>query len=127
MPAIRGCCISAGNASQFSDGASGGGGDERQGSGETGLEPSVSSAASRRRLRSAAKMGIGPVFAVPKLLEQTGKTSPTSTVGAERSLPPCGDLLPDRIGIPNERLNVNGAHRPSPSYAMSGARWSGMR
>jgi acetyl-CoA C-acetyltransferase len=72
-PAIEGGCIAAGNASQFSDGAS-------------ACVVMSSGEASRRNLQPLGifrgfavagcdpkEMGIGPVFAVPKLLEQTGK------------------------------------------------------
>src|SRR6476660_8665136 len=72
-PAIEGGCIAAGNASQFSDGAS------------AAVVMSDREAA-RRNLTPLGifrgfavagcdprEMGIGPVFAVPKLLEQAGK------------------------------------------------------
>ena len=73
------------------------------------------------------EMGIGPVFAVPKLLEQTAKTA------ADIDLWELNEAFAvqviycrDRIGIPNERLNVNGgAIAVGHPYGMTGARLVG--
>jgi acetyl-CoA C-acetyltransferase len=73
------------------------------------------------------EMGIGPVFAVPKLLEQTGKKV------ADIDLWELNEAFAvqvlycrDKIGIPNERLNVNGgAIALGHPYGMSGARLTG--
>ena len=126
-PAIEGGCIAAGNASQFSDGAS-------------ACVVMSEKEASRRNLTplgifrgfAAAgcdprEMGIGPVFAVPKLLQQAGK-SVTSIDLWELNEAFAVQVLycRDRIGIPHERLNVNGgAIALGHPYGMSGARLTG--
>ena len=73
------------------------------------------------------EMGIGPVFAVPKLLENTGKRV------ADIDLWELNEAFAvqvlycrDHIGIPDERLNVNGgAIALGHPYGMSGARLVG--
>src|SRR5687768_8560285 len=107
-PAIEGGCIAAGNASQFSDGAS-------------ACVVMSQKEASRRNLKPLGvfrgfavagcdpkEMGIGPVFAVPKLLQQAGK-SVTSIDLWELNEAFAVQVLycRDRIGIPHDRLNVD--------------------
>src|SRR5258706_15578704 len=72
-------------------------------------------------------MGIGPVFAVPKLLEQTGKkASDIDLWEPNEAFAVQVIYCRDRIGIPNERLNVNGgAIALGHPYGMSGARLVG--
>ena len=126
-PAIEGGCIAAGNASQFSDGAS------------ATVVMSAKEAA-RRNLKplgifrgfAAAgcdprEMGIGPVFAVPKLLEQTGKKVQDIDLWELNEAFAVQVLYcRDRIGIPNDKLNVNGgAIALGHPYGMSGARLTG--
>ena len=126
-PAIEGGCIAAGNASQFSDGASAAVIMSDKEAARRGLKP-----LGIFRWFAAAgcdpkEMGIGPVFAVPKLLEQTGKKV------ADIDLWELNEAFAvqvlycrDRIGIPNERLNVNGgAIAVGHPYGMSGARLVG--
>jgi len=126
-PAIEGGCIAAGNASQFSDGAS-------------ASVVMSDKEASRRNLKplgifrgfAAAgcdprEMGIGPVFAVPKLLQKAGK-SVTSIDLWELNEAFAVQVLycRDHIGIPGDRLNVNGgAIALGHPYGMSGARLVG--
>ena len=72
-------------------------------------------------------MGIGPVFAVPKLLQQAGKNV-TSIDLWELNEAFAVQVLycRDRIGIPHDRLNVNGgAIALGHPYGMSGARLTG--
>jgi acetyl-CoA C-acetyltransferase len=72
-------------------------------------------------------MGVGPVFAVPKLLKQTGKRV------ADIDLWELNEAFAvqvlycrDKLGIPNEILNVNGgAIAVGHPYGMSGARLAG--
>jgi len=126
-PAIEGGCIAAGNASQFSDGAS------------ACVVMSAKEAARRnltplgifRGFAAAGcdprEMGIGPVFAVPKLLQQAGK-SVTSIDLWELNEAFAVQVIycRDRIGIPHDRLNVNGgAIAVGHPYGMSGARLTG--
>ncbi len=123
-PAIEGGCIAAGNASQFSDGAA-------------ATVVMSDSEAKRRGLRplgifrgfAAAgcdpkEMGIGPVFAVPKLLEQTGKkVSDIDLWELNEAFAVQVIYCRERLGIPNERLNVNGgAIAVGHPYGMSGTR-----
>ena len=72
-------------------------------------------------------MGIGPVFAIPKLLERAGKSDRRHRpVGAQRGVRRAGPLLRDKLGIPNDRLNVNGgAIAVGHPYGMTGARLVG--
>ncbi|TAK82900.1 MAG: acetyl-CoA C-acyltransferase [Betaproteobacteria bacterium] len=123
-PAIEGGCIAAGNASQFSDGAA-------------ATVVMSESEAKRRGLRplgifrgfAAAgcdpkEMGIGPVFAVPKLLEQTGKkVSDIDLWELNEAFAVQVIYCRDRLGIPSDRLNVNGgAIAVGHPYGMSGTR-----
>jgi acetyl-CoA C-acetyltransferase len=73
------------------------------------------------------EMGIGPVYAVPKLLEQTGKKVQDIDLWELNEAFAVQVLYcRDRIGIPNERLNVNGgAIALGHPYGMSGARLTG--
>ena len=73
------------------------------------------------------EMGIGPVFAIPRLLERHGLS--VDAIGIwEINEAFASQLLycRDRLGIPNERLNVNGgAISIGHPYGMSGARMAG--
>ena len=75
----------------------------------------------------ADEMGIGPVFAVPKLLEKAGLT--VDDIGLwELNEAFAVQVLycMDRLGIPHERLNVNGgAIAVGHPYGVSGARLVG--
>jgi len=73
------------------------------------------------------EMGIGPVFAVPKLLEQTGKKVDDIDLWELNEAFAVQVLYcRDKLGIPNERLNVNGgAIALGHPYGMSGARLTG--
>jgi len=126
-PAIEGGCIAAGNASQFSDGAS-------------ACVVMSGKEAARRNLKplgifrgfAAAgcdpkEMGIGPVFAVPKLLQQAGRSVSSIDLWELNEAFAVQVLYcRDRIGIPHDRLNVNGgAIALGHPYGMSGARLTG--
>jgi acetyl-CoA C-acetyltransferase len=126
-PAIEGGVISAGNASQFSDGAS------------AAVVMSAKQAAKRNLspigiFRGFAvagcdpkEMGIGPVFAVPKLLQNAGKSVSSIDLWELNEAFAVQVLYcRDRIGIPDEKLNVNGgAIALGHPYGMSGARLVG--
>jgi acetyl-CoA C-acetyltransferase len=125
--ATPGGVIAAGNASQFSDGAA---------------ACVVMSATRAEKLNlkplgvfrgfavagcEPDEMGIGPVFAVPKLLERAGKSV------ADIDLWELNEAFAvqviycrDRLGIPDDRLNVNGgAIAVGHPYGMTGARLTG--
>ena len=126
-PAIEGGCIAAGNASQFSDGASAAVVMSDREAARRGLKPLGIFRGFAAAGCDPKEMGIGPVFAVPKLLEQAGKKV------ADIDLWELNEAFAvqvlycrDRIGIPNERLNVNGgAIALGHPYGMSGARLVG--
>ena len=126
-PALAGGLVSAGNASQFSDGA--------------GACVVVSEGyASRNNLRPLGRflgfavagcepdeMGIGPVFAVPKVLKKLGLTV------ADIDLWELNEAFAvqviycrDKLGIPADKLNVNGgAIAVGHPYGVSGQRLTG--
>ncbi len=120
-------CITAGNASQLSDGSSSCVLMEESVASARGLQPLgryVGMAVAGTR---PDEMGIGPVFAVPKLLERFDLTMDDiglwelNEAFAVQVLY-CQDVL----GIPDERLNVNGgAISIGHPYGMSGARMTG--
>ena len=126
-PAIEGGVIAAGNASQFSDGAS-------------ACVVMSDKAAARRGLKplgvfrgfaavgcEPAEMGIGPVFAVPRLLQKTGVKAPDVDLWELNEAFAVQVLYcRDRLGIPEDRLNVNGgAIAVGHPYGMSGSRLAG--
>jgi acetyl-CoA C-acetyltransferase len=126
-PAIEGGCISAGNASQFSDGASAAVVMSGKEAARRGLQPLGIFRGFAAAGCDPKEMGIGPVFAVPKLLENTGKRV------ADIDLWELNEAFAvqvlycrDHIGIPDEKLNVNGgAIALGHPYGMSGARLVG--
>jgi acetyl-CoA C-acetyltransferase len=126
-PAVEGGCIAAGNASQFSDGASAAVVMSEREAGRRGLTPLGVFRGFAVAGCDPREMGIGPVFAVPKLLEQTGKgVGDIDLWELNEAFAVQVIHCRDRIGIPNERLNVNGgAIALGHPYGMSGARLVG--
>ena len=126
-PALPGGLISAGNASQFSDGA--------------GACVVVSEEyASRNNLKPIGRflgfavagcepdeMGIGPVFAVPKVLKRLGLTVNDIDLWELNEAFAVQVLYcRDKLGIPADRLNVNGgAIAVGHPYGVSGQRLTG--
>ena len=126
-PALPGGLISAGNASQFSDGA--------------GACVVVSEEyASRNNLQPLGRflgfavagcepdeMGIGPVFAVPKVLKRLGLTVNDIDLWELNEAFAVQVLYcRDKLGIPADRLNVNGgAIAVGHPYGVSGQRLTG--
>ena len=126
-PAIEGGVVAAGNASQFSDGASAciimdSKLAEKKGAKPLGIFRGFAVAGCE-----PDEMGIGPVFAIPKLLARTGKK--ISDIGLwELNEAFAVQVLycRDKLGIPDELLNVNGgAIAVGHPYGMSGARLTG--
>lgn len=126
-PAIEGGVISAGNASQFSDGASA----------QVVMSDKM---AARKGLKTMGvfrgfavagcepdEMGIGPVFAIPRLLAQTGKKM--EDIGLwelNEAFAVQVIYCRDKLGIPNERLNVDGgAIAVGHPYGVTGSRLIG--
>ncbi len=126
-PAIEGGVVAAGNASQFSDGAAACVVMDAKLAERRGLEPLGIFRGFAVAGCEPNEMGIGPVFAVPKLLERTGKR--VGDIGLwELNEAFAVQVLycRDRLGIPNELLNVNGgAIAVGHPYGMSGARLVG--
>ena len=119
--------ITAGNASQLSDGASAAvlmeeSEAERRGLSPLGLYRGIAVAGC-----GPEEMGIGPVFAVPKLLEKHGLKIDDIDLWELNEAFACQVLYcRDRLGIPHDRLNVNGgAISIGHPYGMSGARMVG--
>ncbi len=119
--------ITAGNASQLSDGSSAcvvmeAGEAERR-----GLEPLGYYRGSAVAGCEPDEMGIGPVFAVPKLLKRQGLTM--DDIGLwelNEAFAVQVVYCRDRLSIPNDLLNVNGgAIAIGHPYGMSGARMVG--
>jgi acetyl-CoA C-acetyltransferase len=119
--------ITAGNASQLSDGASAAVLMEAKEAERRGLEP----LGAYRGIAVAGcdpdEMGIGPVFAVPKLLKQHGlKLDDIDIWELNEAFAVQVLYCRDRLGVPNERLNVDGgAISIGHPYGMSGARMTG--
>ena len=126
-PAIEGGCIAAGNASQFSDGASACVVMSDKEAAKRGLKPLGIFRGFAVAGCDPREMGIGPVFAVPKLLESTGKrVADIDLWELNEAFAVQVIYCRDRIGIPNDRLNVNGgAIALGHPYGMSGARLTG--
>ena len=126
-PAIEGGCIAAGNASQFSDGASACVVMSDSEAAKHGLKPLGIFRGFAVAGCDPREMGIGPVFAVPKLLQQAGKkASDIDLWELNEAFAVQVIYCRDRIGIPNDRLNVNGgAIAVGHPYGMSGARLVG--
>jgi len=125
--AVPGGVVSAGNASQFSDGASASVLMSADAAARKGLQPLGIFRGFAVAGCEPDEMGIGPVFAVPKLLKNAGLT--VDDIGLwELNEAFAVQVLycMDRLGIPHERLNVNGgAIAVGHPYGVSGARLVG--
>jgi acetyl-CoA C-acetyltransferase len=119
--------ITAGNASQLSDGASACVLMEAKEAERRGLQPLGYYRGVAVGGCEPDEMGIGPVFAVPKLLERFGlKMDDIDLWELNEAFAVQVVYCRDRLGIPNERLNVNGgAISIGHPYGMSGARMVG--
>ena len=119
--------VTAGNASQLSDGASASvlmeaREAERRGLSPLGIYRGIAVAGC-----APEEMGIGPVFAVPKLLAQHGlKIDDIGLWELNEAFASQVLYCRDRLGIDNEKLNINGgAISIGHPYGMSGARMVG--
>lgn len=119
--------ITAGNASQLSDGASALVLMEAKEAERRGLTPLGAYRGMMVAGCGPEEMGIGPVFAVPKLLKTHGLTMDQIDIW-ELNEAFASQVLycRDKLGIPNEKLNVSGgAISIGHPYGMSGARMTG--
>jgi len=128
LPPVRpGGTITAGNASQMSDGASACVLMDAGSAARRGLEPLGFYRGMAVDGCEPDEMGIGPVFAVPRLLKRHGLT--VDDIGIwelNEAFAVQVVYCRDRLGIPDDRLNVNGgAIALGHPYGMSGARLVG--
>ena len=125
--AMPGGVISAGNASQFSDGASMAIVMNAKVAEAKGLQPLGIFRGFAVAGCEPDEMGIGPVYAIPKLLKKAGLT--VADIGLwELNEAFAVQVLycADTLGIPMDRLNVNGgAIAVGHPYGVSGARLTG--
>ena len=126
-PAIPGGVIAAGNASQFSDGA---GACVVVGDAfaqKNGLQPLGRFLGFAVAGCEPDEMGIGPVFAVPKVLSRLGlKVSDIDLWELNEAFAVQVLYCADTLGIPMDRLNVNGgAIAVGHPYGVSGQRLTG--
>src|SRR5210317_599814 len=126
-PVREGGFITAGNASQLSDGASASVVMEAKVAEKRGLEPLGIYRGTAVAGCEPDEMGIGPVSAVPKLLERAGLTMDDIDLWElNEAFAVQVVYCRDRLGIPNDRLNVDGgAIAIGHPYGMSGARMVG--
>jgi len=119
--------ITAGNASQLSDGASAAVLMEEKEAERRGLVPLGVYRGIAVAGCAPDEMGIGPVFAVPKLLKQHGLSVDDIDLWELNEAFACQVVYcRDRLGIPHDKLNVNGgAISIGHPYGMSGARMVG--
>ena len=124
---IEGGTITAGNASQLSDGASAQVVMSGDLANSLGLEPLGAYRGMAVAGCEPDEMGIGPVFAVPKLLKQHGLT--VNDIGLwelNEAFAVQVIYCRDKLGIDNDKLNVDGgAIAIGHPYGMSGSRMIG--
>jgi acetyl-CoA C-acetyltransferase len=126
-PVIEGGCITAGNASQLSDGASASILMDSKLAEKRGLTPLGAYRGMAVAGCEPDEMGIGPVFAIPVLLKRFGlKMEDIGLWELNEAFAVQVLYCRDKLGIPDELLNVNGgAISIGHPYGMSGARMVG--
>jgi acetyl-CoA C-acetyltransferase len=125
--AIPGGVITAGNASQYSDGASVAIVMNSKLAEAKGLKPLGIFRGFAVAGCEPDEMGIGPVFAIPKLLKKAGlKMQDIGLWELNEAFAVQVLYCADKLGIPMDRLNVNGgAIAVGHPYGVSGARLTG--
>ncbi|HVL75339.1 MAG TPA: acetyl-CoA C-acyltransferase [Noviherbaspirillum sp.] len=125
--ALPGGVITAGNASQFSDGAACTIVMNSKLAEQKGLQPLGIFRGFAVAGCEPDEMGIGPVFAVPKLLKKAGlKVEDIGLWELNEAFAVQVLYCADKLGIPMDRLNVNGgAIAVGHPYGVSGARLTG--
>jgi acetyl-CoA C-acetyltransferase len=123
-PALPGGVIAAGNASQFSDGAAACVVMSDRAAAKRGLKPLGIFRGFAVAGCEPDEMGVGPAFAVPKLLARTGKK--IEDIGLwelNEAFAVQVIYCRDKLGIPDDRLNVDGgAIAVGHPYGVSGTR-----
>jgi acetyl-CoA C-acetyltransferase len=123
----QGKYITAGNASQLSDGASASVVMEAAEASRRGLTPLGAYRGMAVAGCEPDEMGIGPIYAVPKLLKAHGLSIDDIGIWElNEAFAVQVIYCRDKLGIPNDRLNVSGgAISIGHPYGMSGARMTG--
>jgi len=123
-PALPGGVIAAGNASQFSDGAGACVVMSAERAARKGLQPMGIFRGFAVAGCEPDEMGIGPAFAVPKLLTRAGmKIDDIGLWELNEAFAVQVIYCRDKLGIPDERLNVDGgAIAVGHPYGVSGTR-----
>ncbi|AOS79159.1 MULTISPECIES: acetyl-CoA C-acyltransferase [Hydrogenophaga] len=126
-PALPGGVITAGNASQFSDGAGACVVVSEQFASSNNLKPIGRFLGFAVAGCEPDEMGIGPVYAVPKVLKKLGlKVSDIDLWELNEAFAVQVLYCRDKLGIPADRLNVNGgAIAVGHPYGVSGQRLTG--
>ena len=126
-PAIEGGVIAAGNASQFSDGSSAAVVMDAKLAEKRGLTPLGIFRGFAVAGCEPDEMGIGPVFAIPRLLQRAGmKIDDIDLWELNEAFAVQVLYCRDKLGIPDECLNVNGgAIAVGHPYGTTGARLVG--
>ena len=126
-PAVEGGVIAAGNASQFSDGASAQVIMSDKVAAKRGLKPMGVFRGFAVAGCEPNEMGIGPVFAVPKLLDRAGlKVADIGLWELNEAFAVQVIYCRDRLHIPDERLNVDGGSiAVGHPYGVTGSRLIG--
>ena len=129
LPPVRGegGFVTAGNASQLSDGASVCVLMESKQASQRGLQPLGIYRGMAVAGCEPDEMGIGPIYAVPKLLERNGLKVDDIDLWELNEAFACQVIYSrDQLGIPDEKLNVNGGSiSVGHPYGMSGSRMVG--
>ena len=125
--ALPGGLVAAGNASQFSDGAGACVVTSERYASQKGLQPLGRFLGFAVAGCEPDEMGIGPVFAIPKVLKQLGLSMDDIDLWElNEAFAVQVIYCRDKLGIPAERLNVNGgAIALGHPYGMSGQRLTG--
>jgi acetyl-CoA acetyltransferase family protein len=126
-PVIEGGSVTAGNASQLSDGASACVLMESSIAEKRGLNPLGIYRGMAVAGNAPEEMGIGPVYAIPKLLQRTGVSMDDIDLWEINEAFACQTIYcRDKLGIDNTIFNVNGgAISIGHPYGMTGARQVG--
>jgi acetyl-CoA C-acetyltransferase len=126
-PVFEGGCIAAGNASQFSDGASAQVIMSDKLASQKGLAPMGVFRGFSVAGCEPDEMGIGPVFAIPKLLKQTGLSIDDIDLWELNEAFACQVIYcRDKLGIDPSKLNVNGGSiAVGHPYGVTGSRLVG--
>ncbi|HEV2963731.1 MAG TPA: thiolase family protein [Candidatus Angelobacter sp.] len=119
--------VTAGNASQLSDGASATLLMSRERADKLGIPYKLVFRGFQAAGCEPDEMGIGPVFAIPKLLKRTGlKMDDIDLWELNEAFAVQVIYCRDRLGIPNDKLNVNGGSIAiGHPFGMTGSRMTG--